>query len=138
MKFYTIVLTFIALACIATLTGCYGNSPGLDPTITFTMPTIKDGQTIYVPEVQANAYLVTKGTIGNTSTDNVVTKQQWAQQTDVAGAPLGTFFTTDQLETSWQAPDWKGPGTLPITLTLTVETSMGGQANRSFTVLVVP
>ena len=141
MKLRYMIALLLGGVLLLVLSGCYGNSPVLDPQISFTLPDLPaDTTTItsYVPTIPANGYLQIKGTLTNPTADNVITNQQWTQQAVTAGAPLGHFFVTDSLETSWQAPDWKGPGNAEYTLTFTVDTSLGGHTVKSLHVVVTP
>lgn len=130
MKRFPILCAVLALVVVLGLAGCGGDSPGLNPTVTFTF---EDGTTL--PSVGASEVLLIKGEAKSADeAGNPITSIQWSQS-----PALGTFSSPKTLETSWQVTN---PAAItaqtPVTLTVEVETLRGGRTSKTLNLLVQP
>lgn len=130
MKWQIIVATILAGVALMGLTGCYGPSPGLNPSIAFSFP---DDSSL--PYLQSGGKLVIKGE-ANPPVDaasNPVISASWSQD-----PPIGQFVITspNAVENIWQAP--AVTQATPVTLALSMKTLLGGEGSTRMTVIVVP
>lgn len=129
--FFALSLLFAGILALS-LAGCYGTTKALDPVIVFDIP---DDTTL--PSIASGGLLVVKWSVTIPNADDKITKYQWTQ--DVADPQYqGTFLLPEGPTTTWQAPEWHGPGNLPVTLTFTVDTLLGGHAAQHINLLITP
>ncbi len=130
-------ILFAAAALLLAVAGCYGPSPSLDPVINWkiTMPDTKtDPTAVALPYMKSGEVVLVDSTDVKVSDSDRVTSVAWTQTPAV-----GTFTSTDTLTTTWAAPILKvGDPPLPVALSMTVKTELGGKSVNVVHVIVLP
>jgi hypothetical protein len=131
MRLSLMLIALLAVSAMGLLvTGCNGPAPGLNPTVTLTLPA--DQAWPYFP---ADGLLLVQGAAKvSNDAQNPVISHKWED----GGAGL---FVTNQtgdadLSTVWRAP--KVAVATDVTLTLTVKTLQGGKSEKSVQLIVQP
>lgn len=133
MKLRYMIALLLAGVLLTVLAGCNGSTLGLNPDVTFTLPTDTT-----VPTLPAGSLLQITGDATTVGTGDRIIKYQWEQQIDEENV-AGVFSITDGPDTTWRAPaTWTTPGELPVTLAFTVDTLQGGHTVKYLHLRITP